>query len=85
MISKQLLYFPDGMKIYYRKICKWLVPGAFLFLVCGLSIVLSVSAAEGRESDYSVYTRGIKVGELKAFCSFVQVKEKRALQFKSTT
>ncbi len=68
------------------KKCAALLGGMLLLLVCGRdSSGLSEVAPDVRESDYTVFARGLRVGDLKTVCEFVPHNEKHVLKFESRT
>ncbi|MCM2357014.1 MAG: hypothetical protein NDI77_02615 [Geobacteraceae bacterium] len=65
---------------------KALLGGGLLSLVCAWQpSVLSATPPATRESSYTVYSRGLRVGELKTVCSLVPYHEKKALKFEART
>lgn len=49
------------------------------------SIGSTANPAAMKESSYNIFSRGIRVGELKTVCSLIPYNEKKALKFESTT
>lgn len=63
-----------------------LLGGGLLSLVCvWQSSVLGATSPATRESSYTVYSRGLRVGELKTVCSIVPYHDKKALKFEART
>ncbi|HTP67205.1 MAG TPA: hypothetical protein VMJ66_17575 [Geobacteraceae bacterium] len=63
-----------------------LLGGALILLVSVLySSVSGDTAPAARESDYDIYSRGFRVGELKTICEVLSCNEKRVLKFASST
>ncbi len=70
----------------FPKKCVALLGGAILLLVCVHdSTGLSEVALDIRESDYTVFARGLRVGDLKTVCTVVPYNEKHVLKFEATT
>ena len=54
--------------------------------MCAWSSIGSTAiSAAMKESSYTVFSRGVRVGELKTVCSLIPYNEKKALKFESTT
>jgi len=71
---------------FSRKSYPILLGGALFILLCAWHTAgLCAYPHDARESDYSVYTKGIRVGELKTFCEFAPYNDKPALKFESST
>jgi hypothetical protein len=70
----------------FRKSCTVAARSGIIGLICAWSSTGSTAnPATMKESSYNVFSRGIRVGELKTICSMVPYNEKKALKFESTT
>lgn len=72
--------------IFIRKSCLVAVGAGLMALICAWSSTGSTATTTAmNESNYNVFSRGIRVGELKTVCSLIPYNGKKALKFESST
>src|SRR6266498_4867472 len=61
--------------------------GLILCFLLGIwdEVDLFAYVAEALQSDYSVFSHGVRVGEYRSVCSIVPHKEKKALKYEANT
>lgn len=70
----------------FRKHPVILPVAALVFFVCAwVTVGLTASLPEAREASYTVYAKGIPVGELKTVCTLIPYRKQTALKFESST
>ena len=73
------------MKLSGTRRAAFLAAGLFFLLCAWQAADLSAYVAEALESDYTVFSHGVRVGEFRTVCSIIPHNDKKVLKFEAKT